>query len=251
MVRPRLGRRLGQAAAGVAVGLVVVLAAEIQVARTRPKLPPAPPLRLDGAVAGHLPDPPVRLVWVGDSTAAGVGASTAEASVPHQVAVALGRRVHLTVLAGSGARVADVLADQLPGVAALHPDVVFVSVGANDTVHLTPAGDFGQTYRRLLDGLAGVDRVVLLGVPDMGSPPRFLQPLRAIVGWRGRALDSRVRAAAGDRHGVHYVDIAGRTGPAMRQDPDRYFSADGYHPGDAGYRLWADAVADVVRPLIS
>ncbi len=51
------------------------------------------------------------------------------------------------------------------------------------------------------------------------------------------------------RAGTGYVDIAGRTGPPMRRDPDRYFALDRYHPNQAGYGLWADAVLDVARAL--
>ena len=92
---------------------------------------------------------------------------------------------------------------------------------------------------------AGVP-VVLLGVPDMGAIPRFAQPLRAVTGWRGRRLDADVRRVA-RATGAVYVDIAGPTGPAFRRDPDRYFAADAFHPSDAGYGLWTDAVLKVLR----
>ena len=88
---------------------------------------------------------------------------------------------------------------------------------------------------------------MLLGVPDLGAPTRLPQPLRALAGWRGRALDSDVRHLAAGRHAL-YVAIAGRTGPAFRRHPDRYFAADHYHPDDAGYQLWADAVVAATGP---
>ncbi|MDP9074643.1 MAG: GDSL-type esterase/lipase family protein, partial [Actinomycetota bacterium] len=178
---------------------------------------------------------------------AGVGASSVDATVAEQVAYLVGEPIRLTVLARSGARVADALRLQLPQVAGLHPSEVFISVGANDAVHLTSRPSFRRDYGRLLDGLpASVRRVVLLGVPDMGAPPRLLQPLRLVAGWRGRALDSDVRHLAGRRH-LTYVDIAAGTGPAFRHQSGRYFAADHYHPNDAGYRLWAAAVAAAIK----
>jgi len=188
------------------------------------------------------------MVWLGDSTAAGVGANGPEGSLPRQVAARLGGPVELVVLARSGARLDEVVQQQLPRVASLDPDLVLVSAGANDVVHLASKRRFARQYREMLDGLRPIP-VVVLGVPDMGAAPRFAQPLRAIAGWRGRALDGAVRDAVGGRVDVRYVDIAGRTGPAMRREPDRYFAADRYHPNDAGYGLWADAVLDVVRTL--
>lgn len=242
---------VGRTVIGLVAGVIAVLLVEFQLARSRPKLAPTAPLRFESPVGASEPGDALRVVWLGDSTAAGVGASSPEASLPHQVAERLGRPVELTVFAESGARVGDVVAEQLPRVTDLRPDVVVVAVGANDTTHLTRRSRFAEDYRRILDGLGSVRHLIVLGVPDMGAPPRLLQPLRAITGWRGRALDAEVRAEASRHDATSYVDIAGRTGPVMRADHDRYFATDGYHPSDAGYRLWADAVVDVLAPLVA
>ena len=248
----RLVRRGSLVVAAAVAGTAIVLAVEIQLARSGTRLPELE-LTLDRSGAGK------RLVWLGDSTAAGVGASNAAGALPTQVADGLARSgavpadgpggrsdVSVAVLAVSGARVADVLADQVPKVAALRPDLVLISVGANDTVHLTGRGAFRRTYKKVIRALPDGAGVILLGVPDMGSIPRFAQPLRAVAGWRGRNLDADIRRVAAGT-GAIYVDIAGPTGPPFRRHPDRYFAADDFHPSDAGYRLWADAVLKVLR----
>lgn len=227
-----------------------VLAVEVQLARTGENLPDDDPFRLDGLVApaGAEDGAPLRMTWLGDSTAAGVGATEAAAAVPRRVALsvakALRRPVDLTSVAVSGARVGDVLADQVPGVPA-DAELVVVDVGANDVTHLTSKGDFRSTYEQVLDALPESARVVLLGVPDMGAPPRLAQPLRAIAGVRGGTLDSVVADLAVQRD-LGYVDIAGETGPRFRDDPGALFAADGYHPSDAGYELWVAATVPVV-----
>jgi lysophospholipase L1-like esterase len=236
----RPARRGGLVVAAAVVGAAVVLVVEIQLARAGARLPDLE-LVLDRPGAGR------RVVWLGDSTAAGVGASTSASALPSQVADgAGGSGVSVAVLAVSGARVADVLTDQAPKVAGLRPDLVLISVGANDTIHLTGRGAFRHTYEELLRALPPGVPVVLLGVPDMGAIPRFAQPLRAVAGWRGRNLDAEVRWVA-TRTGAVYADIAGPTGPSFRQHPDRYFAADDFHPSDAGYGLWAEAVLKVLR----
>jgi lysophospholipase L1-like esterase len=233
-------RRAAGAAVGLAAGLVVVVGVEIQLARSGHRLAELK-LALDRPGTGP------RVVWLGDSTAAGVGATSAAGAVASQVQDGLGRPgASLAVVAVSGARVADVLARQVPLVAGLHPDLILVSVGANDTIHLTGRVEFRRTYERLVRALPAGVPVVLLGVPDMGSIARFAQPLRAIAGRRGRRLDAEVRRVAAAT-GARYADIAGPTGPAFRRDPRRYFAADDFHPGDAGYGLWARAVLDVLR----
>ncbi len=231
----------------VPVALVVVLAVEVVVARRGPMLEGVP-LDLDGRV-GPPAGTALRVVWLGDSTAAGVGVDDPEDALPVVVARELGVAVDLTVLAVSGARVADVVGEQLRGVAALEPDVVFVSVGANDVTHVTSRDDFADRYRQLLGELPDGATVVLLGVPDMGAVPRLAQPLRAVAGVRGRQLDDVVRHVARDE-GLTYVPIAQATGPAFRRDPDRFFAVDRYHPSAAGYRLWADAVLAAAPSLV-
>lgn len=222
---------------------MAVLVVEAGLAR-RGEMLAGPALELDGLVGGG-PGSTLEVVWLGDSTAAGVGASGAPAALPTQVAVGLERPVDLSVLARSGATVTDVVERQLPALAGLDPDLVFVSVGANDVTHLISRSDFKRRYRRLVAGLPESAQVVLLGVPDMGAIPRLAQPLRAVAGFRGRQLDDVVREVAEDT-GSAYVDIAGETGPALRREPERFFAADRYHPSGAGYELWAQAVLDVV-----
>jgi lysophospholipase L1-like esterase len=238
-----LKRRVIIGVAAVPAVAAAVLGVEVQLGRIQPSSSYGPPLALSGLV-GRGNVTPLRVTWLGDSTAAGVGASGRDGALPRQVAALDTGPEQLTALAVSGARVSDVVRDQLPHVP---PDaeVVLISVGANDVVHLSAIGSFRQRYAKLLKALPPKASVVLLGIPDMGSPTRLDQPLRAIVGWRGRAFDGVVRALARAHH-TGYVDIAGRTGAAFRHQPGRYFFRDHYHPDDAGYRLWAAAVTPVL-----
>ena len=188
-------------------------------------------------------------VWIGDSTAYGVGVTDAREGVAARVAGVRDERV--VMLAVSGDTLADVRRDQLPRLTELEPRRIYVSVGANDVTHLTSKDDFAEAYRALLRSLPAEAEVVVLGVPDMGAPPRLAQPLRAVAGFRGRQLDAVVRDAVADAKSARsaettYVDIAGPTGPPFRRDPDRYFADDRYHPSADGYELWADAVLAAV-----
>ena len=238
-------RRRGLRLAGLAAGLLLVgpalLAGEVALATRGGTAPPLPP-GIDACVGCVGGEPPLRTIWLGDSTAAGVGASSAGV-VGRQVARRLGRAVEVRVLASSGDRVADVVAEQLLRVPA-DAQVVFLSVGANDATHLTGLDTFSSRFRELLAGVPASACLVVLGVPDLGSPPRLAQPLRAVAGWRGRALNRRVQQLA-QGSGATYVDIARATGPAFRRDRS-LFSPDGYHPSDAGYALWAGAVTSAL-----
>lgn len=198
-----------------------------------------------GCAVGREDEPRLRIVWLGDSTAAGVGVTDADDTLPRLVAAGLDRPVQLTVLARSGARLGDVIDGQLAALAALRPEIVLVSVGANDATHLTSPRSYHRDWKRLR--VPEGARLVVLGIPDMGSPPRLAQPLRALAGWRGRRLDRRGAQVVAREGRAVYVDIAAATGPAFRADPDRYFAGDRYHPSAAGYRLWAAAVLEALR----
>ena len=243
----RRTRRILLGVGALPITLAAVIAVEVQLARRGPDLDDVV-LDHDGRVGGD--GEALRMVWLGDSTAAGVGASGADQAVPRRVARGLNRPVEVVSRAVSGARIDDVVDEQIPGIAALRPDVVLVSIGANDVVHLTSKASFRSSYRDLVEAVPDGARLVLLGVPDMGAPSRYLQPLRGIAGWRGHVLDSVTREIAREA-GALYVDIAGETGPAMRADRARTFAVDRYHPSDAGYALWAQAVLEVVRPSLA
>ena len=79
----RLARQGGLGVAALLAGTAVVLLVEIQLARSGGRLPDAE-LVLDRPGVGR------RVVWLGDSTAAGVGASSAPEALPSQVEDGLG-----------------------------------------------------------------------------------------------------------------------------------------------------------------
>lgn len=75
-------------------------------------------------------------VALGDSAAQGVGASSPDKGyvglIADRLRTSTGRPVQVVNLSVSGARVADVVATQLPQLADLEPDLVTVAIGGND-----------------------------------------------------------------------------------------------------------------------
>lgn len=243
--------------AGVAVGVplaaLALLGAQAYYASTveRPDLHPSYDVVYR---AGRGGGEPLRLLVLGDSTAAGVGAPTVEGSLPalvaERVARALDRPVTATGHGVSGARTADVLAEQVPLLAGAPADVVVIAIGSNDVTHLTPP----WTLRRRTADLLSAAReaapgtpIVLAGIPLFGGADRLPQPLRWVVGAYARPLRAAQAEAAIAADGVRYVNIARDASPRFRGVPDA-MSADGYHPSPVGYGFWADAIAEQVVP---
>ena len=236
----------------VVVVPLAVLGIEVQLARSGTRLEDEEGFRPD-ALAVRPGADPLRVVWLGDSTATGVGSDDVEGSMAYRVTRALtDGAVSLTILARSGDQVHEVIEDQLDPLSARQADVVFVSVGANDVTALTRRSTFRSRYRDLVRGIRGAvpdAQLVLVGIPDIGVAPRLLVPLRQLAGARGAQLDGEIRDVARAQDVLH-IDLAARTSSTFSSDPDRYFAADDYHPSADGHAVWAGAVLDGVRQRI-
>ncbi|MCU1246440.1 MAG: lysophospholipase L1-like esterase [Acidobacteria bacterium] len=185
-------------------------------------------------------DAPLTYVVMGDSTAAGQGA-VYERGIAMSTARALGahHRVSMTNLGVSGALAKEVVTDQLAAARRLHPDLVLLSVSANDVTHLTPVRSVERSVRRIVAGLRqGNPQVIIVvtGSPDMGAPPRIPRLLRPVSSWRTRNMNRMFRNLAAEEH-LTFAPIAEETGPLFRADPT-LFAADRFHPNERGYATW-------------
>ena len=197
----------------------------------------------------------LRMVMLGDSTVAGLGAPTVEESLPVQtaqrVADLLSRPVEVRGLGVSGARTSDVTLGQIPWVESA--DVVVIVIGSNDVTHLTRPWAFDDQTRQMLT--AAVDRadgapVVLGGIPLFGSATALAQPLRAVVGAYATPLRNIQKDVADTLDDVTFVNIAEQASPRFRGVPEA-MSADGFHPAPVGYGFWADALAPAIVTAVT
>lgn len=235
-------------AAALTIGiLVVLLAIEIGLAYTRAYLPTTPSLELGGTF-GSPDGRALRFVVLGDSTAAGLGAGSAEhayATVLSERLGDAGYRVELIAHGVSGARVKTVLEMQVPLALQSDPDLIFVGIGANDSTHLTSLSSVERDMDELLGRLETTGAtIVVAGPPDMRAHA-WEEPLRSIIGWRGRQVADRIEAVA-QRRGHQAVQLAEKAGPYFAANPDEAYGGDNFHPGPGGYRAWADAIYPVL-----
>lgn len=193
--------------------------------------------------------PPLRVAWLGDSLAAGLGCDELPDTPAHLVARMLERPVEVRMLAVPGARACHVLAEQLPELRG-DEDLVVVCVGANDVANLTRRQVYAAQLDAILSATAGTP-TVLLSLPDMAMADRLAQPLRSVAGGYARWFDlARRRVAARHAH-VHCVDIASRPEAVSRRAGRRMLCADRFHPGAEGYRVWAERIATVCDAALS
>ena len=196
----------------------------------------------------------LRYLVLGDSTAVAQGGDY-EQGIAVGTAKHLaggGRGVELTNVAVSGARMRDVLTEQLPRADLAHADLVLVDAGANDVVHLTRTGAVGRDLERIVETLLKANckmRIVITGSPDMSTPPRIPWLLRGLAGVRARALNRAAKEVV-QRHGLTFAPIAERTGPIFARDRT-LFSADRFHPNDRGYAVWTPVLNEALDQALA
>jgi acyl-CoA thioesterase-1 len=171
-------------------------------------------------------------VALGDSAAQAIGASSPELGYVGLIAQWLressGRPVRVVNLSRSGAKVRDVVTDQLPRLRTLRPDLITVGVGAND-IRGFDAGRYERDVAALVAGLpAGTV------IADM---PYFMHGKAQRNAARGGAILTRLARRRGLIVAPLHSTSRRRGWRAMGTD----YAADWFHPNDSGHRVWAGA----------
>lgn len=194
--------------------------------------------------------PILRLLVLGESTAAGVGAQHHGDSLAGQTAQALheaiGASIDWQVLAANGltASMLRERLDELP--AESRCDLVVIGLGANDVFRLRGPGGWSRDLHALIAAVrerCGHAPVMLSAAPPIGQFPGLPQPLRAVLGLRARLLDHASTDLARKVPGVHFVPLEFAVEPEL-------FAVDGIHPSPRAYRLWGVAVAQAAVGLL-
>jgi lysophospholipase L1-like esterase len=135
---------------------------------------------------------------------------------------------------------------------ALKPDAVLLAVGANDATHFTPAAKLKAQLTQIVDGLCQSNpnvKIVVTGCPQMGSIPRFLQPLRWFAGTQTARINT-VFAAIQAKENIVWAHIADKTGAAFEKHP-ALFAFDKFHPNARGYALWLPVLDEALWEALS
>ena len=194
--------------------------------------------------------PPLKLLAVGDSIIAGVGAESLSKALVGQTAAwladQLACRIDWTARGSIGADSNKILPRLVPSLPEPEADVILLSVGVNDVTGLTR---LSRWQRNLNDLLVALHRhspratVAVAGIPPLKGFPLLPQPLRAIFGLRGDIFDKASRKAVLRHPFAVYIPLD------FDPTPDK-FSADGYHPSEKSYREFGLMMATQISKKI-
>jgi lysophospholipase L1-like esterase len=189
------------------------------------------------------------LLFVGDSTMAGVGVRNQAAAMAMQAATILANRrccsVRWQIVAKSGVNTEQFL-EFVTGQELVPADVLIMAIGTNDVTSQTPPARFIADYKALVDVLLRRVRahsVVISGLPPLHLTPVAPQPLRWYMGRYARLLDKHLRQWIAPQN-FAYVSLQWASDIGELAD-------DGYHPGERQYSVWADLVATQIGDLLS
>ena len=188
----------------------------------------------------------IRLLVLGDSTAAGVGVDSQSEALPGSFAREFGDRFDRgttwQAIGENGATARDILARFIDEATTERYDVVFLTIGANDALGLRSRRAFARDVREIVQRLRAANPDALLLVSLMPRFDRFRSlkgPLRWSLALHAASLDDAARAAVRGLDGVFAL-------PKPPPYTPTFWSSDLFHPGPDGYREWAEFVLDSV-----
>jgi len=205
--------------------------------------------RRSGLVVIESAQPELKLLFVGDSTMAGVGVRHQSAALASQVASLLANRllrsVRWQLVAKSGVNTGQAL-EFVKGQELLPADVLITALGTNDVTAQRKSDQFIADYEALVDALSkrvGANFAVISGLPPLHLTPATPQPLRWYLGRYAHMLDEGLRRWIAPQRNVAYVSLQWASNP-------KDMAEDGYHPGENQYRVWANLVAESIANVL-
>ncbi|CAB3766681.1 lipase [Burkholderia paludis] len=217
--------------------------------RTALRLPEAAGPRCGSEGLRDAPQPALRILVVGDSSAAGVGVEDQTQALAQPVAkllaIKLGRPITWQLVAKSGVNTEESLA--LLRQSQLEPaDFLVIALGTNDVTSQRSPLQFLQDYRRLVEEVrrrTGVVGLVATGLPPLRILPAAQHPLRWYLGRYATRLDRMLRRWISQDDAARYISLDWAAKPLE-------MARDRFHPGAGQYRRWAELVSEQIVDLL-
>ncbi len=181
----------------------------------------------------------LKILVVGDSVGAGVGASSLEKSLAGRIAVYLGEKcsVSLNNQSVSGTKMEDLVNRPLPDGKF---DLVVIVVGSNNYFHLTNVEKLENDTEKVLAKYVSVGtKVILVGpgrVFETTALPLFV---RWFLRLHAAAYTTALKTAADKFKVIHVNPLESKF------KTNRYghtLASDNFHPNDSGYQFWFDLI---------
>ena len=222
-------------------------------------LPLAPFLYLQGRYVrrkvGLLPDaagekngrygadePGVKLLAIGESTVAGLGAKTHETALAGQFARVLsekiGKSVRWHVIGKNGVTAKRALRELVPQIPDEEKfDYIIVGLGGNDVLKLSSPLKWRRNMIKILRALRDKHPESVIFITNVAAiklSPVLPEPIKFILSRLSRLHNENIKQFVREFDHVYYYEQPDSVPPD--------FFADGIHPSEAGYKVWSEEI---------
>lgn len=190
---------------------------------------------------------------IGDSAAAGVGATTQKQALSGYLSEKLtplpfsGLSLHAT----TGFTSSDV-ASLLPSLQTSSTCSALVSMGVNDVTRFASLSRWKKNLCATSEHLTNqlnCKHIIYTALPPMHLFPVIPQPLRALLGYRAALLNQALQAHVSDTPNACMltINLMDKASTMREMQQSGLMAEDGFHPSSAGYAIWANQVVSVIE----
>ena len=201
-----------------------------------------------GEKTGHygVPETFVKLLVIGESTVAGLGARTHETALAGQFAKFLSCRiekgVRWTAIGKNGVTAQRTIEELVPQIPDGKFDYIVIGLGGNDVLKLSSPRKWRDSMTQLIGILRRQNpaaKIFITNVAAVNLSPALPQPIRGILQQLAKLHNANILEFARNFEDVFYY-------PQPQTVPADFFS-DGIHPSETGYAVWAE---DMIKTLL-
>lgn len=188
----------------------------------------------------------IKLLAVGESTVAGVGAQNHGEALTGQFAkhlsAATGKSVRWRALGESGITARETVKKLVPRLPDEPVDIILIALGGNDVFGLSSPKRWQREMSRLIEILRAkypLAKILLANVPMVRDFRAMPNPLRFVLSRLARLQHFNSRDFVAPLENTFYFD-------RIKRVDDDFFS-DGIHPSPRGYDLWARDMVEFMK----
>ena len=185
----------------------------------------------------------VKLLVIGESTVAGLGARTHETALAGQFAKFLsqkiGKSVEWYVIGKNGVTAKRTIEELVPQIPDEKFDYILAGVGGNDVLKLSSPFKWRRDMTKLLGILfeKSPDATIFMtNAPAVHLSPVLPHPIKFLLGELSRMHDKNSQEFTAKMKNVHYFH-------RPKEITDGFF-ADGLHPSEQGYADWSQRMIE-------
>jgi len=185
----------------------------------------------------------LKLLAIGESTVAGIGAETHTEALTGQFAKHLSRKTETKIewhaRGVSGITIRRTIKELIPTVPGVEFDVIVVALGGNDVFQITSPDVFRRDLNELLEILRKNNpqaKMFLANVPMVRDFIALPHPLKYILSRLAKLHHFNAIDLISTKENIHYFDDV--------EHVDDDFFSDGIHPSAKGYDQWAESMVD-------